>query len=130
MRQHQSREARVIVVAQRHVLSVTHSRTGLDACTGTIVRASLGPESIAASENADGGHPIYLRECGRCSRQDLTLRSQVGGNGASAGGKPDADALGIHAEETMLKSDLFPPEATKFLALPTETQNPAEITKM
>jgi len=42
----------------------------------------------------------------------------------------DSDALGIHAEETMLKSDLFPPEATKFLALPTETQNPAEITKM
>lgn len=58
------------------------------------------------------------------------LAFPVGGNGASDGGKLNPDALGIHAKETMLKSDLFPPEPTKFLALPTETQNPAEITKM
>jgi hypothetical protein len=40
---------------------------------------------------------------------------------------PGPDALGIHAEETVLKSDLFPPPVTKFFALPNA--NPAEITK-
>ena len=51
MGQHQSGEARVVVLGRRHVILAIYSLFLIETLTGTIVQASLGPDRIAAARS-------------------------------------------------------------------------------